>query len=32
MVNCPFCHAHDMTNEQLNNHIQAIHKTELLNR
>ena len=32
MVNCPYCHAHNMSNEELDKHIQAIHKTELLSR
>ena len=32
MANCPYCHAHDMTIKELDKHIKAIHKTELLSR
>ena len=32
MANCPYCHEHDMTNKELDKHIQAIHKTELLSK
>ena len=32
MANCPYCHAHNMTIEELNKHIKAIHKTELLSK
>ena len=32
MANCPYCHAHNMTIEELDKHIKAIHKTELLSK